>query len=192
MSQRPILRSYSEIQAIVRHIETRVHKYLPYYRVTVFNRPKFDSNGGYILAEMDEKAKTLAFWLQYIERAPMDRIWELVGHEIAHPFDAEPDVDDAHGLDWSYTSHALGGDFMAMTDADAANGPRLRYIWRCADCGLEVASAYKTKLPAEFISPCPARRNPVGSSHLNFYVRDEITRRRESIHPLTSHWAPRT
>lgn len=186
-----MLRSYAEIQRILNAIQVEVDAYLPGYQIKPYRAGDFpaSSQGRKIMAANDGINLILWISIEYLEQAPLDKIMSSVSHEIAHTYNSDQRISQGHNEDWADTAKALGAVGNDSGFAPLMRQPR--YIWRCADCGKEVISVYKTKLPAEFISPCPARTSTHGS-HMNFYVKDEITRRIERVHPLSSQWAYRS
>jgi hypothetical protein len=183
------LRSYQEIARILDQIRKEVHRYLPDFVVGTFNYrlyPQFREDLAFT-AKDREGHPGIFFSEEFLEQAPIDEIWATARHEIGHPLNSDTSLirARAHGPDFVSTVRALGGS-PSMYGGYRPSRRQEKYVWRCADCGMEEHSETK-KLPAAFINQCP--RRPEGESHRNFYMRDLITRQRWKTHPLTRRWA---
>jgi hypothetical protein len=182
-----MIRTYPEIQQVVRRIEAIVHRFIPnaevqivpsdtFYAATYI--PPLHSNGEKVIMQ---------FSRMFVESGPWEQIESTVAHEIAHVMSADRHDESAadyggHTEEWGDIARALGGSREMDYYRDVLSQPRYKY--RCADCGYTVnASEGRHGMPAtsldemSVLSPGVARHR-IKTGHHKWYVLDELTGKR--------------
>lgn len=167
------LRSYPEIQAVVRRLDDLVHKYLPDYNI-VITHPK---NIPHVGENMPRK-KEIRLNRDLLEQASLEDIEGVVRHEIAHTFQIPKSSD--HGNDFQSIARSLGSKFTTSRSnlGFGTKPPRFRY--RCVTCGLEFMSPRITLPEMEMRN----QDEPMSHAfdHQDFYVMDMITRQKWKVY----------
>jgi predicted SprT family Zn-dependent metalloprotease len=174
-----MIRTYPEIQQVMRRIEAIVHKYVPDAEVkiapsarpyAVTYTPRLHSNGGKVVMEFSKRL---------VESGTWEQIENVVAHEIAHVLAA--DRDDLSGADsgwhteeWGDIAQALGGSREVDYYLDVLFQPRYKY--RCADCGYTITFS-EERHGAPETSPIVYRHGRT-TGHYKWYVLDELTGKR--------------
>jgi hypothetical protein len=183
-----MIRTYEEIDQVMRRIEAIVHKYIPnagvmiapfvdYYATT--HIPPRRSSGRRVIIQ---------FSRNLIERGTWEQIEDTVAHEIAHVLAADRDDKSAaehdwHTGEWGDIAQALGSD---ITMPPFPNVEELqRYKYRCADCGymttvseerykaLTILHHGRMSAPSSDVA-----EHVAATGHHEWYVLDEMTGRR--------------
>jgi hypothetical protein len=178
-----MIRTYPEIQQVMRRIEAIVHDYIPDAEVKIF-----DSNQlyAYTFPPSEGKKVIIRFSRMLVESGTWEQIEETVAHEIAHVLQADKydtsAVDSGwHTEEWGDISQALGGSGKTSYYPDVLFPPRYKY--RCADCGYMTnvyERRYKSPISHGEISVLlpGVTEHVTATGHHKWYVLDELTGRR--------------
>jgi predicted SprT family Zn-dependent metalloprotease len=185
-----MIRTYDEMQQVLRRIKQIVHKYVPdaevkivpsgtFYAATYMPSP--NSNGGKVVMQFSQMLLETGTW---------EQIEETAAHEIAHVLAADRDDESGavigwHTEEWGDIAQALGGDKEINYYQNVLFQPRYKY--RCADCGYTVNASEgrhgaPPTSPGEItvLSPGVARHR-IKTGHHKWYVLDELTGKRFTV-----------
>jgi hypothetical protein len=185
-----MIRTYPEIQQVMRRIKQIVRKYIPNAEVQVVPSDTFYA-ATYIPPFPNEGSKvSINFSRMLIESGTWEQIENNVAHEIAHVLQADIDDNSAaeigwHTKEWSDIARALGGS--GGMDYYPNVLYQQRYKYRCADCGYTTnASEERHRMPA--ISPgkisalsSGVAKHVTATDHHKWYVLDELTGKRFTV-----------
>jgi predicted SprT family Zn-dependent metalloprotease len=182
-----MIRTYPEIQQVMRRIEAIVHKYVPDAEVEIFN-----SNQSYAATYMPPLHGTKKIIMQFsnrlVESGTWEQIEETMAHEIAHVLQADLLDDSApqsswHTKEWGNIARALGSDITMPPFPNVDK--QQRYKYRCADCGYTTTvSEERYRAPAilrhgRMSAPSSdVAKHVAATGHHEWYVLDELTGRR--------------
>jgi predicted SprT family Zn-dependent metalloprotease len=133
-----MIRTYDEIQQVIRRIKQIVHKFIPDAEIEIVPTGWF--YGHATLPDASSKRVKIELAQHLIETGTWEQIENVVAHEIAHILAADRHLADRYGwhtTEWKNITLALGGsgekkDYYENTDYPA------RYKIRCAHCGYTV------------------------------------------------------
>jgi predicted SprT family Zn-dependent metalloprotease len=182
-----MIRTYEEIQQVMRRIKAIVHKYIPDAEVKIVPSDTFYA-ATYIPSLHMTKKIIMQFNKRLVESGTWEQIEDVVAHEIAHVLQADLLDDSAprsnwHTEEWSDIAQALGSD---ITMPPFPNVDELqRYKYRCADCGyMTTVSEERYRAPAilrhgRMSAPSSdVAKHVAATGHRKWYVLDELTGRR--------------
>jgi hypothetical protein len=174
-----MIRTYDEMQQVLRRIEDIVHKYVPaaeikivpfttYYAQTIIPYDwGFRRSDGTIIIELAQNL---------IESGTWEEIEDVIAHEIAHVLDSERfNITTRHGEDWRTIARALGSSAKSWGDVYPHLRYPKRYKFRCADCGYTFVSGWKD--PGSNAEP-HEHYKMTGRGHEKWFVYDELTGQR--------------
>jgi predicted SprT family Zn-dependent metalloprotease len=175
-----MIRTYPEMQQVMRRIEAIVHKYIPDAEVRFVSSDKtFASTDLPPLRNKNERKVIIEFNLTLIETATWEEIENVVAHEIAHALAADrydrtaADI-DWHTDEWKDITRALGGSGTIDIYQDVLYPQRYKY--RCANCGYTTnVSEPRFKMPKTLQG---VAEHGIATGHHKWYVLDEVTGRR--------------
>jgi hypothetical protein len=182
-----MIRTYPEIQQVMRRIEAIVHKYVPDAEVQIVPFDAFYA-ATYIPPFPSERGKVIIKFSQMlVESGTWEQIENNIVHEIAHVLQADRDDKSAmnyawHTKEWSDIARALGGSG-GMDYYPNVLYPQ-RYKHRCADCGYTTtASEEWPMMPATSPGKIAVLSSDVAkhikdTGHHKWYVLDEVTGKR--------------
>jgi predicted SprT family Zn-dependent metalloprotease len=133
-----MIRTYDEMQQVIRRIKQIVHKFIPDAEIRIVPTGWF--YGHATLPDASNKRVKIELAQHLIETGTWEQIENVVAHEIAHILAADRHLADRYGwhtTEWKNIALALGGsgekkDYYENTDYPA------RYKIRCAHCGYTV------------------------------------------------------
>jgi hypothetical protein len=177
-----MIRTYPEIQQVMRRIEAIVHKYVPGAEVKIFNSNKFYAVTDMPSLPSDGGKVIIRFSRMLVESGTWEQIEETMAHEIAHVLQADSDDlwatgKDFHSKEWEDIAWALGEKRMngeLSYYPDVLYPPRYKY--RCADCGYTTNVPETRRRPPEPLFD--VTRHGMKTGHYKWYVLDEVTGRR--------------
>jgi hypothetical protein len=182
-----MVRTYEEIDQVMRRIEAIVHKYIPNAGVMIAPLVDFYATTHIPPRRSSGRRVIMQFSRNLIERGTWEQIEDTVAHEIAHVMSADRHDESAakhgwHTGEWGDIARALGSD---ITMPPFPNVDELqRYKYRCADCGYTTTvSEERHRMPAispgeiSVLSPDIAIHGRT-TGHRKWYVLDEVTGKR--------------
>jgi predicted SprT family Zn-dependent metalloprotease len=185
-----MIRTYPEIQQVMRRIEAIVRKYIPDAEVKIVPSDTFYAATYIPSLHSKGKKVVMGFSQMLVENGTWEQIEDTVAHEIAHVMSADRHDKSAadsgwHTEDWGDITRALGGSGGMDYYPDVLFPPRYKY--RCADCGYTTnASEGQHGMPAtspgeiSVLSPGVARHG-METGHHKWYVLDELTGKRFTV-----------
>jgi hypothetical protein len=182
-----MIRTYEEIDQVMRRIEAIVHRFIPDAEVKIVPSDTFYAATYIPPLRSKGKKVVMGFSQMLIENGTWEQIENTVAHEIAHVMSADRHDKNAadigwHTEDWGDIAQALGGS-REMDYYPGVLYPQ-RYKYRCADCGYTTTASegnHRTLLISlgemSVLSPGVAEhRRETG--HHKWYVLDELTGKR--------------
>jgi hypothetical protein len=183
-----MIRTYPEIQQVMRRIEAIVRKYVPDAEVGIFDSNQFYAYTHFPQFHSEGEKVIIEFSKRLVESGTWEQIEDTVAHEIAHVLQADRDDKSAmdydwHTKEWGNIAQALGSD---ITMPPFPNVEELqRYKYRCADCGyMTTVSEERYRAPAilrhgRMSAPSSdVAKHVAATGHHEWYVLDELTGRR--------------
>jgi predicted SprT family Zn-dependent metalloprotease len=180
-----MIRTYEEIQQVMRRIKTIVHKYIPDAEVQIVPSDTFYA-ATYIPSLHMTKKIIMQFNKRLVESGTWEQIESVVAHEIAHVLQADlldysAPRSNWHTKEWGNIAQALGSD---ITMSPFPNVDELqRYKYRCADCGyMTTVSEERHGMPAispgKIVLSSDVAKHIRDTDHGKWYVLDEVTGKR--------------
>jgi hypothetical protein len=183
-----MIRTYDEMQQVMRRIKQIVHKYIPDAEVKIAPSVKFYAITSIPPFRNKKSEKVIMeFSRRLVESGTWEQIEDTVAHEIAHVLAADRDDKSVanynrHTEEWADIARALGSD-ITMPPFPNVEKPQ-RYKYRCADCGY-TTSAFKGRRRTsatsygEILVLSPGiDRHREETGHHKWHVLDEVTGRR--------------
>jgi hypothetical protein len=183
-----MIRTYPEMQQVMRRIEAIVHRFIPDAEVKIVPSDTFYASTYISPFPSESKKVIIRFSQMLIESGTWEQIEDTVAHEIAHVMSADRDNKSAansgwHTREWSDIARALGasggiGDYYP----DVLYPPKYKY--RCADCGYTAnVSEERHRMPATSpgeisILSSDVAIHGIATGHHKWYVLDELTGKR--------------
>jgi hypothetical protein len=173
-----MIRTYPEIQQVMRRIEAIVHKFIPNAEVQIVPSDRFYASTAVPVLNGEGEKIVVQFNRKLVESGTWEQIENSVAHEIAHVLAADRDDESAadigwHTEEWGDIARALGGSGKSSYYPDVL-WPQ-RYKYRCADCGYTTSARSD---PDEMPVSSNVTKHGTATGHRRWYVLDELTGKR--------------